>query len=213
MGRTAEQLSFDALAGIRTSAEKWAATVASILAIFSVVALIKGPEDITKVQDDLGVRGWLMPDRFEFDISFEHMAVFFVAVAIGFAILATTSAAVAAYGLPKDFRFTGEKVRELYREEAKEAALQLWRARWSAVFAVVFLGLAVGITWLATPDKSEPGSSVLVVRTVGRPVCGALQASRRGTVQILEKGSKEPRAVDVDEVVAMTAVAACPGED
>jgi hypothetical protein len=196
----AETLSFDALPNLRATAEKWTGTIGSILAIFTVVALVKGPEDVTKVKGTA---------RF---ISYETLAVIGVGVAIICAVFATILAANAAYGLPKDFRFTGAKVRQLHRVETWKSALALKWARYLSVAAVVALGLAVSITWLATPEKAEPASSVLVVRSVGRPVCGALQASAPGTIQVLEKGSKTPREVGVDEVVAMTAVAACPGE-
>jgi hypothetical protein len=82
-----------------------------------------------------------------------------------------------------------------------------------SVVAVAALAVAVGITWFKTPDKPEPASSVLVVKRSGPPVCGALQASPAGTIEILEKDTRDPETVAVGEVVAMTAVAACPGED
>jgi hypothetical protein len=53
-----------------------------------------------------------------------------------------------------------------------------------------------------------------VVRKVGQPICGAaLQPTPAGTIAILEKGAKAPAAVAAGEIVAITAVAGCPGED
>jgi hypothetical protein len=196
----ADTLSFNALSNVRSTAEKWTTTIASVLAIFSVVALVKGPEDVTKVEGDFG------------PFANETWAVIFIGGAVICAAVATILAANAAYGLPGRFRFTGENVRELHRVDTAKSALALAWARFLSFGAVGFLMLAVAITWLATPEKPEPASSVLVVREVGRPFCGVLQASAPGTIGVLEKGSKTPRVVGVDEVVALTAVAACPGE-
>ena len=182
MGGRAETLSFDALSTIRSTAEKWTATIASILAIFTVVTLIKGPEDVTKVKGDFGsisyenliliglviatvlaiivvanaaggppkefkwkrtiasilaiftvvvlIKGLEevieVKGEFEFRaISYETLAVILIGAAVVAAVVATVLAANAAYGLPRDFRFTGEKVRQLHRVDAAKSALAL----------------------------------------------------------------------------------------
>jgi hypothetical protein len=50
VGRKAERLGVEELTNVRATGEKWTATISSITGIFGVVALIKGPEDITKLQ-------------------------------------------------------------------------------------------------------------------------------------------------------------------
>jgi hypothetical protein len=91
----AEKLSFDALPNIRSSAEKWAGTIATVLAIFGIVTLVKGPSDVTKVKGSW----WFAAN--------ETWVIMLLAFAVGLAVLATVRAARAAYGTPGEFYFVG----------------------------------------------------------------------------------------------------------
>lgn len=197
----AEELSFDALKTVRAIAEKWTGAVATLLAIFSIVALIKGPEDITKVEGSyLG-------------ISLENWVVIFIAIAVGCGAAATILAALAAYGLPQDFRFVGSEVRRLQRQEARSGAKRLGRARYLAVAAVVALGVAILVTWLNSKEEPAAPAKTLILDSSGIRACGTLQRSTEaGKLQVLEKGKKNATAVPVKEVTAVGAIAACPGD-
>jgi hypothetical protein len=199
----AEKASFDALSDIRSSAEKWTGAIASILAIFSGVALIKGPDDVTKLQGSVELLWW--------DVSWETVASSLVVLTIVSGLYATRLAAQAAYGTPEDFRFTGATVRQLHRRQAKDAAGQLKWARRCAGAAVIFLTIAVGITWRHTPEKPVVPENILVVNRTDPAVCGTLQTDTRGNVEVLDDGVSRP--IDPAEVVSITTVASCPGED
>ena len=64
--RKAETEAGQMLASARSAAEKWTQTVASLTGVFSIVLLVKGPEDISKVGREVdlpdvptGCSGWL----------------------------------------------------------------------------------------------------------------------------------------------------------
>lgn len=50
----AEQLEFDGLSLARTAAEKWTAVVTSLTGVLGIVVLVKGPDDVTKVEGQIG---------------------------------------------------------------------------------------------------------------------------------------------------------------
>jgi hypothetical protein len=52
--RRAEQHEIEALPAARSAAEKWTTQIASLTGIFSIVVLVKGPEDVTKLEGDVG---------------------------------------------------------------------------------------------------------------------------------------------------------------
>jgi len=165
------------------------------------VTLVKGPEDVTKVTGSfLGV-------------AFETWIVILLGAAVALAASATMLAASAAYGSPRRFRFVGSEVRRLYREQASAAALRLGISRWLAVGAVVALAVAVGLTWLETPDETALPSRVLVVDSTGVRACGELLPSTApGRLSILETGNTTATEVSVSDVKALGVIAACPGD-
>jgi hypothetical protein len=52
--RRAEQQEIAALPAARTAAEKWTTQIASLTGIFSIVVLVKGPEDVTNLEGQVG---------------------------------------------------------------------------------------------------------------------------------------------------------------
>jgi hypothetical protein len=52
--RRAEQQEIEALPAARSAAEKWTTQIASLTGIFSIVVLVKGPEDVAKLEGDVG---------------------------------------------------------------------------------------------------------------------------------------------------------------
>jgi hypothetical protein len=55
--RKAETEAGQVLATARSAAEKWTQTIASLTGVFSIVLLVKGPDDITKVQGEVNLFG------------------------------------------------------------------------------------------------------------------------------------------------------------
>gem|GEM_PF-6489671 len=59
--RRAEQQEVEALSSARGAAERWTAAVSSLTGIFSIVVLVKGPDDVTGVSGEVGE--WLVPSN------------------------------------------------------------------------------------------------------------------------------------------------------
>jgi hypothetical protein len=199
--KRAEELSFGALDSVRASAAKWTGTIASLLAIFAVLSLVKGPSDVTKVSGSF--RG----------VAYETLVIILIGISVALAAAATFFAALAAYGLPTRMRYVGEEVRRNHRKEVRSSRTFLnlsWLGAWAALLG---LSVAVGITWLTTPDEPATPTRTIVFTDVGVGACGQLQvATSTGTVSILEKGKDTATVIDVADVMALGTLAACPGE-
>jgi hypothetical protein len=189
----AEELQFEALEGIRASAEKWVAAIAAILGIFTVAAVVKGPSDVSKI--DLG---WTI------------VVAAATAGAIGCAVWATYLASRAAYGVPTKLYRVGSELRKYHRSQADEAGRQLTSAIRYSLQAVALLALAVGILWFVTPREPAAQASVLVVTADGEVVCGSLQGAEDDS-SISVKPKEDPaRTIEAADVASVTAVASCP---
>lgn len=135
--RKAERLGVEELTTVRATGEKWTATVSSLTGIFGVVALIKGPEDITKL-----------------DGLWEASVIILVLFAIALALTGVLLAAFAAYGMPRRFRPLGGPLRREQTREAGKARRFLAGSVGATVGAVSALAIAIGITWGATPEET-----------------------------------------------------------
>jgi hypothetical protein len=146
--RRADDLELNALKNVRVAAEKWTAAIAAVLAIFGIVTLIKGPEDVQKVTGSL-----ILP--------FDLWVGILILLAVACAVAATVLCALAAYGSVNVLIWVGDLVRMRSREEAKSAS---WKLRWAiglSISAVVLLVAATAITWYRTPDPPvTPASEV-----------------------------------------------------
>jgi hypothetical protein len=198
----AEEFEFNALANIRKSAEKWAGAVASLLGIFSIVTLVKGPEDITKAEGSF--RGW----------SYETWIGLLLIGAVLLAAMATYMAAKAAYGFPVKIRATGDEIRREMESEAKKAASGLkWSTR-LALGAVGLLTAAIAWTWASTPAEPTVPSKVLVTGPQGVVACGTLQPSTGDELLILQKGETAPQNVLEGGAtdIGISTITKCPGD-
>jgi hypothetical protein len=144
--RRAEELELNALRNVRAAAEKWTAAIAAVLAIFSIVTLVKGPEDVQKVTG-----AFLLP--------LDVWVGLFIFLAVGAAIAATVLAALAAYGSVDVLVWVGDIVRARSRKAAAAASEDLWLAIWLSIAAVVLLMAATVVTWYATPDPPATPAS------------------------------------------------------
>jgi hypothetical protein len=81
----------------------------------------------------------------------------------------------------------------------------------AAVGAVAALGLAVGVTWLATPDTPAASGNLLVVRDDGKAACGQLQdqSSEQLTVRVQGNGDIP---VPLARIRTAAGVSDCPGD-
>jgi hypothetical protein len=203
--KLAEDLQFTALDSVRATAGKWTGTIATLLAIFGIVTLVKGPEDVTKVTGTWG------PGRLP-NAAIETWILVLLGLTVALAASATLLSASAAYGLPRSFRFVGASVRRLHREEAAKAARRLFWARWAAIGAVLCLSVAIGITWLNTPPKPESPTKILLLDKNGIRACGdLLPGTSLGQLSVLEEGEKQATQVAVTDLTSVGTIASCPG--
>lgn len=197
--RKAERLEGEDLASARATGEKWTATVSSLTGVLSIVALIKGPEDVSKLPT------WG-----------ERVVIGSVGLAVSLAVVAIILGALAAYGLPRQLRPLGGPLRREQAREARKARQFVAGSVASAVGAVIFLAAAIGVTWGATPEDPVAPPEVLAVGedNAGRSirVCGELQSSPATEPRMLirEEDAADVAAVSFDDLRFVTAVAACP---
>ena len=143
----AADLAFNELPNIRAAAERWVATLGAVIGVFGVVLVVKGPADITKIENG---------------VLYVLVGVLVAGAAVC-ALVAIVLGAYAAQGNPRNVeRYTGEYIRARYREEVRTAAKQLRRSRRAAIAAVLLLACAIGVTWYGTPriTADRPGAAV-----------------------------------------------------
>lgn len=143
-----EALQFDALDRVRATAEKWAASLAAILALFGTVLVVKGREDINALKEEWQIAVGVL-----------------LLLGLLSAAYATWEAAQAAQGTPREIhRMTGSSLRTYELHRARAAAKQLRTSRLFTWAAVVCLVLAVGCTWFGEVDPAPPESEAAEAR-------------------------------------------------
>jgi hypothetical protein len=187
----AQALNFETLGNIRSSAEKWAAAISSLTGVFGIIALLKGPQDIS-----------VLPTIWKV------LVIVLVALAVGLASFGILQALMAAQGAPQKVLPIGREIKRLYRADAKVAADRLGRSRAAVMLAVVSLGLAILATWLGTPTPAA--GKVMVVEAAGGAPCGDLQAGDAGYVTILPSATDQPTRIPLSDVKAVRPVKSCP---
>lgn len=145
----AEQLQFEALGSVRSTAEKWAASVGAIFGIVGTVLVVKGRDDITDLKTGYQIAAGVL-----------------LLVAIVAAAWALFAAAAAAQGTPEEMGWTsGPRLRAYERRRAREARGQLKQSRIATVAGIVALLLAICVTWFGE-TKPKPKDSA-AERTLG----------------------------------------------
>lgn len=183
----ADALEFEALARIRSVAERWAGSVAVVTSAFGIAGLVGGRDALSDLRE-----------------GYDAAAGVFFATALLAALAAILLAALAAQGTPKRARAPGgAAVREWYRASAGRAATQLVTSRVAAVAAVLLLAAGIGITWYG-PTSPSSSAAVVVVTRSGAIACGDLRPSARSTLSV------GTATFEVSDVVSVVPVAVCP---
>jgi hypothetical protein len=163
--KKAAELEFNALANVRGTAEKWAATLTAILGLAGTVLIARGAAEIDK-----------LPDGTKIGIAI------LLAAALGAAAYATYRAALAAQGTPEVLKWpNGFKLRKWELDRAKKAKEHLHQSRQFTFVALTAIVLAVGLSWFGPKaESSSEGSKVVLTPATGQPLCGALVNSSTG---------------------------------
>jgi len=206
--RRAEAAEVEALPALRAAGEKWTTAITSLTGIFSVIVLVKGPEDVTKIEGDIGD---VLPGTGMVTIAWEHVVIALLALAIAAGVFAILRAARAAYGMPSRFtQPSGRALRQRQRSEVIRSRRALKSSIRAAIGAVAALGLAIGVTWLETPDSPASGN-LLVVRDDGSAVCGRLQEQSGEQLTVRKQGSGD-MSVPLARIRTAAAVSDCPAD-
>jgi len=145
------------LTNVRGTAEKWTATIATLLSLFSTVVIIRGGSDISKVSS--GMRNPVL-----ILLAFAGLS--------GFA--AVVQAAKAAQGTPHQLKYLdGPHLREFVFKEAPKAASRLRRSRvFGLVAAALILGAGGVVAYdAATVTAPSSGAGIVVVYDNGTIEC------------------------------------------
>lgn len=192
MQRRFQELQLKSLSRIRATAEKWAGSISALTAVFNIVVLLKGREDVSELP---GIAQALVGVA--------------LLVALICAFVAIYQAALAAQGSPMGVYSGAANFRETYMRETERAARQLWWSRLFVIPATLALALAIGITWFWPIPAAERRVSALAVQRSGALACGRLVAPAGGGVT-LQASTADGRTVAVPDIVAASPIGKCP---
>lgn len=189
--KEADKFVFESLTRVRDAAGRWAATITAVTGALGIVALIKGPDDFSKLADQTAVK----------------VAGGGILLAV---VLAVTSVylANAARGLPRELpEVTGRTYRASVAQEVKDSVrLQGW-SQWAAGLAVALLVIAVATTWFGT--KKSTATLVQVAGPSG-VVCGELVASGEGWLAVKPASATSAVVIPAAGIGALGPGASCP---
>lgn len=188
--RAADNAAAEALSALRASAEKWQAAIGTILGLFAISGLIKGPDDLAKVDP-----AWL------------PAIAMLLAVGVALGLAATVLAARAAYGYPVWSWSIGDAYVADRRQALTGTASSLRRAIGSAILAFVAFFLAVGILWFG---PRATGATYTLATTQTRIVCGKLVAVTPADITIDDKLTGDQVVLAAAEILVMQSTASCP---
>jgi hypothetical protein len=187
---------FEALPTLRSSADKWTATVGTLVGLFGTAVLVAGPKTITDVSP--AARGWLAG---------------LVVLTVVAATVAVALASLAAQGGSKSIMPTGPEYRRLMSEEVHRARNLLAASRWITIGGVLgLLALTVLVAMLNPKPDQSAEQNVLVTYLAGgaaRQVCGTLQPASDGIV-VREGRGKADTALPLPTVISIAPVPTCP---
>lgn len=187
----ADQLEFQALTAVRSSAEKWGASLAAILGLFGTILLVKGRTDITQLMQ-----------------GYQIAIATLLLLAILTAAVAVYEAALAAQGTPEKLHWPGGgALRQWELQRADNAKDQLKLSRVLTFFAVGFVLIAIGLTWFGKAEPSPSGAAVVVTVSGSAPHCGTLASAQDGSLAL--RGG-DGKVTPIPPGANVIAVSGCP---
>lgn len=191
----AEQAAQDAagsqLTSVRGAAEKWAGAIGTLIGLFTLSGLVKGPDDFAKVNP-----------------AWQPAIPVLLGVAVVAGLLATLLAARAAYGLPKVAWLTGSLYAEDQTSAAATSARRLLMAIVAGVVSFALMAASVGIIWFAPRAASSASLSLLTTSTM--VACGELKSLGRSDITIADLTTGHEVTIPSGSVQLIERVATCP---
>jgi hypothetical protein len=190
--KRAHEARMSQLETVRGTAKDWASTITAVTGALSIVALIKGPEDIGRL-----TKPW------------EIAVGVVLLVGVLLALRGIFLAAVAAQGTPSSFAYSPVRYHLHYIQQLGLAALGLRVSRILVVLATLALIAAVGMTWYGEEDEKE-GALVYAVSKDGTVACGEVSAGGGGVLLIKESDNAQPARFAPETVLTLVPVGKCP---
>ena len=173
------------LAGVRTAATAWGASITALLGIFAAVAVIKGPDSLTSVG------GWQA-----------QVAAVLILLANAVGIVAVLLCALAAQGVPVWKEGVNPwSFRTAIRTRAQKATSQLELSRYLVVVVLILVAEALGLTWLTAVGHAPAKSVHAMVVTDSNVICG--QLSSQDGVVLLVTGDRNMRIRNAAQVIVV----------
>lgn len=186
--KKAEDLQLNSLERIKSVSEKWLGTIASLTGVFGIIALIKGPSDISELSS-----------------GFRASVVILLIIAVVSTFLAIILAALAAQGIPKFVWATGSVIKKAYAQEADKALYRLNWSRFLVIPAVITIGLAIGLTWYGTWNTPSKPTKYIAIYSTGEVMCGQL-ANSQGQLALMDDNNIRV----LENIESLNTVDSCP---
>jgi len=189
--REATDLRHSSLTTVRSVAEKWAGSIAALLGVFSVAAVVKGPEKLADIENG----------------PLQITLILLVGVAAASAFVAILLAALAAQGLPRVVDVLDGVILKAWSQQRARLAIRL--LFWSRIVAATAALLIIASALIAWADVAVAGGeqkaaqSVLVVDSSGKVFCGEIQGTD-GALRFA--GQTDP----LKDVISLLLVDTCP---
>jgi hypothetical protein len=192
----ADMLELETLPRLRTTAERWTATLGAILGLTGSIFALKGRDDVSALTS-----------------GGQALVGVLLLVAFVLGVAGTFLAARAAQGTPRKVAWpNGAKLRRWELEEALLAQRCLRASRILALATVVLVAGAVAVTWFGDRDAAAADpSTLLVLRDDGDPLCGTLVAKTPRGLRITRAGHR-PVLQHAGDVRTIVPLERCPGE-
>ena len=186
----AQELKFSQLDTARKQADAWRNGLAALTALLTAILVLKGRDDVSALPPP-----------------FRITAVVLLGVALGLLVAATLLITRALAGPPgEEILLTGEDLEAWSANEVRKISTALRWAPWLAATGVLFVALAVGVTWLApAQDITTP---LVRVTTSTTQLCGEMIGASGH--QLILRSSATTTLLSLSTVVNVTPVTNCP---
>jgi hypothetical protein len=194
--RRRRELEGDALPIARATAEKWAATTATLFTALGFAAIWQGRKQVQALAS-----------------SYSDWAAGAFLGAFALALLAIVAAAWAAQGASPIRALKLPDAKVLQYETSQSQIVGRWMTASRAFSTLAIVGVLVGLGLLlyAPSVGSARGPQVLVVTKSGQLVCGSLIGQfNTGEVTVTPTGQRSPVTLDARHALTVTAVPSCP---
>lgn len=188
----ARELEFTQLDQLRKQAEGWRNGLVGLTALVTVLAVLKGRDDLTKLPSP-----W------------QTVATVLLGAAYLFLVAGSLVAVRASFGKPGDMlHLGGQSLRKWTLTEIRRVRLALYLSMTAFALGMTLVAAALGVSWTHTED---PAADLVKVATTAGDFCGQLVSSTPTNVTLLPitGNTTKPLALRTPDVRKITPATAC----